>query len=351
MKNIIIVIAALLIISSCENCKQNKLERLGLSSWAEPDQINSETTSIYTIIDFVNNVTCKGSNKFVKEEDRIAVFDMDGTIACECPVSMETICSYYMAYKELPDCDPNILTDTLKKDIADSIYKKRLHSDSLVYRFSKLTDSLINKCIPADTLKGNSRLLSKQFYKPMVELIQYLKSNKFQVYIVSGSAQQFIWGVIENESMLNIDHQHIIGSLTDYDSIVYNKGLQTKFFLDNTIFINNSSKGKSKNIYNRINKTPILAFGNTVNDFDMFALTKSNKNTSTLCILLNHDSDEFEAVYNPYDTSKYVKHNWNDSVYNEYKWTQPIFDSIMNKNPWLKMDMSKVFKKNHVFID
>src|ERR1700754_741510 len=42
-----------------------------------------------SIIDFVNKVTKEGSKDFVPPEERIAVFDNDGTLWCEKPIPIE----------------------------------------------------------------------------------------------------------------------------------------------------------------------------------------------------------------------------------------------------------------------
>ncbi|MBI9054382.1 MAG: haloacid dehalogenase-like hydrolase [Bacteroidales bacterium] len=350
MRKIILILLGAILLSACDNCKLTDLEKLELSSWKDTLETNPEDFSIYSIIDFVNAVTCKDSKNFVQVEDRIAVFDMDGTIACERPLSMEMLCAYYLAYKSLPNCETAI-NDSTKKHIEKSIYDMQFDSEKFVEISAFLSDTIRNKCIPVDTSQRTSRLLSKQFYKPMLELIQYLKRKEFDVYIVSGSEQQFIWGVVQNVKELDFDRQHIIGSLTNYESIVYTREGGTKFYLDSTILLSNSSKGKSTNIYNRINKTPIFAFGNTVNDFDMFAFTSSNKHHRTMCVLLNHDSDTFEAEYNPFDTCKHVSKNWNNTYYNDSTWNTGIFENIMLLNQWNKMDMSKVFKQDSIFID
>lgn len=347
MKKITLILLGAILLSSC-NPKQTELEKLGLSAWSDANKNHPDSLSIYTIIDFVNN-----AKQHVKKEDRIAVFDMDGTIACERPFSMEMLCAYYLTYNSLPDCKTHIIDSTTIKHIKKSIYDMHFDSEKFVEVCAYLTDTIRNECIPADRAKHTSRLLSKQFYKPMLELIQYLKRNEFEVYIVSGSEQQFIWAVVQNVKELDFDRQHIIGSLTNYESIVYTREGGTKFYLDSTFLLSNSSKGKSTNIYNRINKTPIFAFGNTVNDFDMFAFTSSNKHHKTMCVLLNHDSNSFEAEYNPFpnDTSKRVHHNWNDHYYNDSTWNTRIFDNIMLLNQWNRMDMSKVFNERSVFID
>src|SRR5262245_54624321 len=42
-----------------------------------------------SIIDFVNRVTAQGTTDFVSPDDRIAVFDNDGTLWCEKPLPVQ----------------------------------------------------------------------------------------------------------------------------------------------------------------------------------------------------------------------------------------------------------------------
>ena len=45
-------------------------------------------------------------------------------------------------------------------------------------------------------------ILGDMFYKPMLELISYLKDNQYQVYIVSGSVQGVIWSIVPEKTPL-----------------------------------------------------------------------------------------------------------------------------------------------------
>ncbi len=57
------------------------------------------------IIQFVDDVTTKGSSKYVKPEERIATFDQDGTLWCEQPVAQLEFVSYQI--KKWPFRIPN----------------------------------------------------------------------------------------------------------------------------------------------------------------------------------------------------------------------------------------------------
>ncbi|HCJ40791.1 MAG TPA: haloacid dehalogenase-like hydrolase, partial [Ruminococcus sp.] len=49
------------------------------------------------------------------------------------------------------------------------------------------------------------------FYKPMVQVVDYLQANDFIVYIVSGTDRFIVRGIVDN-SPLDIPNRQIIGS-------------------------------------------------------------------------------------------------------------------------------------------
>ncbi len=349
-KNILFVLIAISTLVSSSNpghSENRKTIKKYLSSWNET-RIDT-TFSINILVDYVKKVTGSGSDA-VPEDDRIAVFDMDGTLACERPFSMELYFAYDLAFGRIPNC-----SDSVKQlqgavlNAFNGYLPGSIVSDSIVALTTRNTRTIVNSCIPKEN--PEDRVLSKQFYQPMIELIHYLLVNKFQIYIVSGSSQQFIWGIVKNVETLNqLPPSHIIGSLQKYKTITHLKGKGPEFYIDSENFLSNVSSGKAINIYNRIGKKPILAFGNTVNDFDMFSLTSSNTKHPTLCVLINHDSDSMEEAYPAYKTSYKVCENWNQEPYCSQNWSFDIFKEIMNKQGWYIANMSECFKYNSVFI-
>ncbi|MBI9069438.1 MAG: haloacid dehalogenase-like hydrolase [Salinivirgaceae bacterium] len=330
---------------------KHNLPKEHLSSWKNKDTMSGAVFSINTVIDYVEAATDSTSKPYIATKDRIAVFDMDGTIACERPFSMELFTAYKLAFGLSPSC--NDKQNDLQKAVLDafgSYLPGTLTSDSLVSLITMYTNTIENNCIPKH--KPKNRVLKNQFYKPMIELIEYLQANDFQVYIVSGSSQQFIWGIVKNEPTLaKLPPSHIIGSLQKYKSITHLKGKGPEFYLDTANFFSNVSSHKAINIYNRIGKKPVLAFGNTVNDFDMFSLTSSNKEYPTLCVLINHDSDKLEEKYNAFDSSKKVCKNWNQEPYCNENWNHKIFTEIMTEQGWHLANMSECFNHEAVFIN
>jgi hypothetical protein len=164
------------------------------------------------------------------------------------------------------------------------------------------------------------------FYQPMLELIEFLKSNQFKVYVVSGSVRGVIWSVCPQITRLN--REQLIGSTQNLDKPKYfpteNK---TKFIIKpGTSGNKNNGDGKSLNIYNQIGKIPVFAFGNTTGDFGMFRLTSTSKYTHAE-YLLNHDDPMREYAYPPYYSERDT--TWLDTLV---------------KNKWKLVNMSGEFK-------
>ena len=78
---------------------------------------NDGTGAKKSLIDYVNTVTKEGGKDFIPAEDRIAVFDMDGTLTCE------TFYTYYDTMMFIEFClrdHPERVSDELKQ-VAASI--------------------------------------------------------------------------------------------------------------------------------------------------------------------------------------------------------------------------------------
>ncbi|MGE0076274.1 MAG: HAD family hydrolase [Bacteroidales bacterium] len=354
-QNLLAFIAIVSVLLACKpnaNVSLNGAdETLVLSSWQTNLQADTDSTiSVNAIIAYIQKITDSNSKAFIPVEDRVAVFDMDGTIACERPFSFEQVCSSQLAFGTIPSCNAN------KDSLQDAIIKKfksylpcNITSDSLIRFFAAQTAMLKNQCIPVNNPKA--QVLCKQFYKPMIELIRYLQANQFEVYIVSGSSQQFIRGIVSNvDPLCKLHPSHIIGSLQQYQKLVHTDGIGGEFYLDTANFLSNVSQGKAINIYNRIGKQPVFAFGNTVDDFDMFSITSYKNKYSTMCVLLNHDSKDMEDAYFPFKSKNTVTKNWNQPSYSGKPWSTEIFWQIVRNEGWKVANMSQCFNPDSVFI-
>ena len=76
--------------------KESAEETVDLSLWNDSAAAKAE------LLSYVKAVTAEGSPDFIPEEDRIAVFDLDGTLACETDPCYFDHCIYYSALWKIP---------------------------------------------------------------------------------------------------------------------------------------------------------------------------------------------------------------------------------------------------------
>ena len=277
----------------------------------------------------------------IPEEDRIAVFDMDGTIACETPLwfeiavaiqgmieqvekdpSLAKLTEYQYARKlSVNPTDTTVLNHWVVNGVnyLDSIIMKSFdqtdHEEYIRYARNYLTTTEAPKY---------GMVYGDLFYQPMLELLEYLEANKFQIYIVSGSIQGVVWSICPQT--IGFDRQHLLGTCQAL-SPVYPKDKEASFIIQKSIYQpKNDGDGKSKNIYTRLGKVPVMAVGNTTGDFGMFHLVSTSKYPH-LAMMINHDDGEREYIYEPYHGTAVP--NWQDSLC---------------INNWIQADMSKEFK-------
>ncbi len=278
------------------------------------------------ITTFVTNVCDASKDSYVPEADRIATFDMDGTIICEKPLWLEmnvaqthmcnmveedstlldsTVFRIAYEHQQNPD-DPQVakeFEDNVHNILTTAFYNYPQE------RYINHTDSFVTNTYNPDY----NIPLKATFYEPMLQLIDYLLDNKFKVFIVSGSEQCLIRGVCKDTVPLN--REHMIGSRL---------GLITEFTNSETLLLRDSmfltpmnlEDGKVENIYAHIGIKPIFAFGNTDGDFEMLKYAKTNSYPN-MAFLLNHNDSEREYSY-PNDSTREAWHNM--AINNNWNW-------------------------------
>ncbi len=296
------------------SCKQNKKVapvKNVLTSWANSDAKND-------ILKFVASVTDKTSEAYVAPINRIAVFDLDGTVICEKPSYSEVAFSVYhlkrMAENDstLAEIQPyKAALENDNKYLQDSV-DQVLVTPFIGYSQKQYTDSVLSyfKTVKNDSLDIT---YEKLFYKPMVDLIAYLKQNNFKVYVSSYTQQSFIRSITPH--YLGLDKEHSIGSIVDLEfETIENKAAfvrQDNFILKNSL--------KAEVIEYQIGQAPIFVAGNSGGDIEM--LNYANLIQSHMVLIIDHDDGEREFEYHDTDLLKMAKEkNWTIiSMKNDFK--------------------------------
>ena len=130
------------------------------------------------------------------------------------------------------------------------------------------------------------------YYRPMLELMRLLESRGFQVWIVTGSAQDFVRSF--SEAVVGVPPERVIGSWTQPVYVKHDDGTVGLVRGDSQIY--NGHEHKPANIEARIGRRPVFAAGNSNNDEPMcrYAVTGPRRG---LAIWIRHDDDAREYAY------------------------------------------------------
>lgn len=261
----------------------------------------NDTAPKKTIVGFVEKVTKEGSPDFVPQPERIAVFDMDGTLLCEQPdyVQMFFVLDRVKAlapqHPEWKEQEPfaSLLKGDMKGVAASGeaglvALMAATHTGLTTEEFSKsVTDWIATARHPK-----TGRLYTEMIYQPMLELLDYLRANDFKTYIVSGSGAEFIrqW----SEQACGIPPEQVIGT---YGKLKYEiRGGQPVIVKLPELALDNDKEGKPAGIQTFIGRRPIAAFGNSDGDFQMLEWTTSGEG-ARLGVILHHTDAEREWAY------------------------------------------------------
>ena len=302
MKKIIIYVLLIFSIFSLVSCdKKAKFEY-----W-------NDCESLTALKDYVSDVTNKKSVNFIPIEDRIAVFDMDGTLCGELfPEYLEYLLLEYRCLD-----DPNYEASDELKEVALAIresgknYKTPdipdmdvVHGKAQAKAFAGLTPNefmeYVKNFLQRDAQGFEGLKYADSVYKPMIEVVAYLQDNDFTCYVVSGS-DRMICRVVACE-VLNIPENQIIGmdvtlvasNQGDKNSLKYqfNDGGEDELVRGDELWLKNLKMNKVFNIAQEIGKQPVLSFGNSSGDVSMHEYTVSNNKYKAMAFMLIADDTE-----------------------------------------------------------
>jgi len=251
------------------------------------------------IIKFVEAVSTEGSVDFVPKQYRIATFDMDGTILIEKPNPVLSVLSL----------DFLKMIAKQSKTLRNVQPYKAAYQDDTSYIAANPLQVVLTAFMgySQDEYLTNAEKFVKNaihprfevpyfdlFYIPMLELIEYLNSHDFRVYIVSGSWQGFIRSVVK--SKVELANSNLIGTQIKlaYQSFNGKTAFSRQGVYIAPYVVHN---GKPEIIRLKIGEPPILAFGNSSGDQQMFEYTAANNKFRNLVLCLEHDDPIREYKY------------------------------------------------------
>ena len=259
------------------------------------------------LIDFVTAVTDENSTDFIPVADRIAVFDMDGTLACE------TYYTYYDTMMFIEYClhdHPERVSDELK-EVAAAIKPGYVADETLARNFAKAYAGMtveefydyVVQFGQKKTSSFNNMRYIDNFYLPMVELVKYLYENDFTIYVISGTERTTTRAIVANSPIREyVTPEHVIG--TDFEvkqsghedessNMNYKYEDGDELILTGGFVQKNLNSNKTIYIEQEIGQRPVLAFGNSGSDTSMmnYAIDSRNPYRAEAYMVVADDSE------------------------------------------------------------
>ena len=290
-----LLLLPLAFLASCASISTTSLFGGGdpLPSWTNGDLKAS-------IVRFVEGATDPESVHFVPAEERIAVFDNDGTLICEKPVYSQLAFMVDRAKEYVAD-DPALREEEPYRSLMDGTFGSTMDIDAFIKLAMKTHTGMLDEefvAIAEGWLASArhpdlDRPYTELVYAPMLELVAFLQDADFQVWICTGGGLDFVRCYAKD--VYGIGPENVIGSSTQkaYREI---EGRGEFVRLAELVTPLNDGAAKPVNIDRYIGRSPILAVGNSDGDLEMLEYV-AQRHARTLTLLLHHDDGEREFAY------------------------------------------------------
>ncbi len=281
-----------------------------LSLWSDDAPLKKE------LVDYVTAVTDESSSDFIPVEDRIATFDIDGTLL------NETDPNYFdytlLVYRVTEDPDYKDQASDFEKSVAAKIIDQNEngtkyeelpveHGQAVASAFKGMTVEqfydYVRRFAETDMPSYEGMKRGESFYKPMVQVVQYLQANGFDVYMMSGTDRLIMRGLFSSHLCpIDVPLNHILGSdeslvgsnQGEEDGLNYTFSQDEQLVLGGEFLMKTLKENKCYIIQREVAKQPVLSFGNSSGDFAMDNYALSNPNYRSKAFQLCCDDIERE---------------------------------------------------------
>ncbi|OBG89353.1 acid phosphatase [Mycobacterium sp. E802] len=254
------------------------------------------------VVDFVERAA-----RDVASEDRVAVFDNDGTLWVEKPAyiqldflvrrlaeqaAADAELAARQPYRAAAAGDLTWFGDAVTKHYNGDDSGLKVLAAGILSAYAGLPVEDHAERVKAFFAATAHPTLNRPYtacgYAPMVDLLRYLEDNGFTNYIASGGGRDFMRPV--TRQMYGIPPERVIGSSVGLDFVDgHLKTTATPEFMDD-------GPVKPVRIWGRIGRRPIFAAGNSNGDIEMLEYTSAGPGPS-LSLLVRHDDADREFDY------------------------------------------------------
>lgn len=275
------------------------LALLTLPAWAQGETIENwavDSPAMQSIVAFVSESVDESAPGYIPVEDRVAVFDMDGTLYGErfptyfndwLYINRALHDDSYQAPEELrafaQAWEDKVLRgvpmedfDALERELGPQLYAG-LTADEYA--------DVVRRFKAKDVWGFEGMTYGEAYFQPMVSLVKYLREHDYAVYIVSATYRDAVRVMTEGVLDEYIPYDRVIGTDLKYvasgdaarDSMFYELTSGDELVIAGELFLKNQKTNKAAMIQQEIGRVPVLAFGNSTGDFSMATYTLSNE--------------------------------------------------------------------------
>ncbi|HEX2653405.1 MAG TPA: HAD family hydrolase [Xanthobacteraceae bacterium] len=276
----------------------------GRHVFAQVDPLPSwnESGAKQSIVSFVSAATREGSSEFIPVSQRIATFDNDGTLWIEQPMYVQLAFALdrvkvlapqhpewkdKQPFKAAIEGDMKALSESGERGILELVMAT--HAGMSTEEFERIVQDWLST---ARHPRFN-QLYTDLVYRPMVELLAFLRANNFKTFIVSGGGIEFMrpW----TQRIYGVPPDQVVGSSIKTRFEV--KGDAPELFrLPEVNFIDDKA-GKPVGINEHIGQRPVAAFGNSDGDLEMLQWATKTQQGRRLGLIIHHTDAEREYAY------------------------------------------------------
>jgi phosphoserine phosphatase len=246
----------------------------------------------------------------VPVEERIAVFDNDGTLWTEKPMPVELV-FILQRWAAMAEADPTLreqqpwkaayekdyawLGGVIEQHYAGDDANLKLLLAGVVGAFAGIEVEDYGRQAAEFIARAPHPTLQRPFaavgFQPMVELLRYLESNGFTTLITSGGSRDFMRGFAWD--VYRIPPERIIGSSNKLEFVADGDGT---LVYGSAPDVFDDGPAKPIRIWSRLGRRPLIAGGNSNGDLPMLSFAGTSQRPP-LRLLVLHDDPEREADY------------------------------------------------------
>ncbi|EBN1688611.1 haloacid dehalogenase-like hydrolase [Salmonella enterica] len=269
---------------------------------ADPLSAWNDTAAKNAIVQWVQNATNQDRSTYIPPDKRYVVFDNDGTLWPEAPLTFQLqfavdevkrLAPQHPEWKNDPVLGA-VLNNDLKA-VAASGEKGLMqllaatHSDITTDEFAQR----VSQWVDNQRDKRFGCRYDNMGYQPMRQVLDYLRDNGFKTWIISGGGIDFMR--VLSQKMYGIPPEQVVGSFSLSEFSLTDNGTQLRKTMKGAF--NDDAAAKPVAIHLFMGQRPVAAFGNSDGDLAMMQYTAANPDYRTFGLIVHHTDADREYAY------------------------------------------------------